>query len=69
MEEMEEKVWKQLEVCISKIQAQADRVPSSLKKIMNAELDISQCEAECQFEINRVAIWIADKWEEQVVYT
>ena len=54
MEEIEEKVWKQLEFCISEIQAQADRVPSSLKKIMNADMDTTQCEAECQFEIDQV---------------
>ena len=53
MEEVEEKVRKQLEVRISKIQAQAEGVSSSLKKIMNADMDITQCEAECQLEIDR----------------
>ena len=53
MEEMKEKLRKKLEVRISKIQAQAEGVSSSLKKIMNADMNITQCEAECQLEIDR----------------
>ena len=53
MEEMEEKVRKQLAVRISKIQTQAEGISSSLKKIMNADMDITQYEAECQLEIDQ----------------
>ena len=65
MEEMEEKVRKQLEVRISKIQAQAEGISSSLKKIMNADMDITQCEAECQLEIDRAFESLMNEIEER----
>ena len=65
MEEMEEKVQKQLEVRISKIQTQAEGISGSLKTIMNANLNITQYEAECQLEIDQVFESLINEIEEK----
>jgi DNA-binding beta-propeller fold protein YncE len=65
MEEVEEKIRKKLEVHISKIQAQAEGVSSSLEKIWNADMDIHHCEAECQLEIDRAFELLIDEIKER----
>jgi hypothetical protein len=65
MEEVEEKIRKQLEARISKIQCQEEGVSSSLKKIVNAVVDINCCEAQCQLEINRAFELLINEIEER----
>ena len=68
MEEMEEKVRKQLEVRFAfqrfKLK-QKESLASSLKEITNSDMDITHCEAECQFEIDRAFESLINEIEER----
>ena len=65
MKDKEEKVRNKLELHISKIQAQAEGISSSLEKIRNADMVIDHCETQCQLEIDQTFESLINEIEER----